>query len=97
VRPPSREGERFMPARSIASPTPSFGLVTIPVRLYSAAESTATIRFNLLAPDGSRVKQQYVSENTGDKVERAQMKKGYEYEKDHFVVFEPDELKACRN
>lgn len=83
-----------MPARSIASLTLSFGLVSIPVRLYSAAESEATIRFNLLAPDGSRVKQQYISESSGEKVERSQMKKGYEFEKGHYVVFEPDELKA---
>jgi DNA end-binding protein Ku len=83
-----------MAARSIASLTLSFGLVSIPVKLYSATESAGTVRFNLLAPDGGRVKQQYVSERTGDVVERNQMVKGYEFEKDRFVVFTREELKA---
>ncbi|SEK14034.1 non-homologous end joining protein Ku [Paraburkholderia tropica] len=81
-------------ARSIASLSLSFGLVSIPVRLYSATESSATIRFNMLAPDGSRVEQQYVSKSTGKKVERSEMNKGYEFEKGKFVVFTADELKA---
>jgi len=83
-----------MAARSIASLTLSFGLVNIPVKLYSATESSATIRFNLLAKDGSRLKQQYVSDRDGKVVERSEMIKGYEFEKDHFVTFEPEELKA---
>ncbi len=83
-----------MAARSIASLTLSFGLVNIPVKLYSATESSEQVRFNLLAPDGSRVKQQYVHATTGDVVERAQMVKGYEFEADHFVMFTPQELKA---
>ncbi|WP_027820287.1 non-homologous end joining protein Ku [Paraburkholderia bannensis] len=81
-------------ARSIASLSLSFGLVSIPVRLFSATESSATIRFNLLAPDGSRLEQQYVSRSTSKKDERAEMTKGYEFEKGKFVVFTPDELKA---
>ncbi|MPW16616.1 Ku protein [Paraburkholderia sp. CNPSo 3157] len=83
-----------MAARSIASLSLSFGLVSIPVRLYSATESGSDVRFNMLAPDGSRVKQQYISETTGAVVERSSMKKGYEFEKDRFVVFTADELKA---
>ncbi len=82
-----------MAARSIASLTLSFGLVSIPVRLYSATESAASVRFNLLAPDGSRVKQQYVSESDQKVVPRAEMVKGYEVEKDRFVMFSADELK----
>jgi DNA end-binding protein Ku len=81
-------------ARSIASLTLSFGLVNIPIKLYSATEASATVKFNLLARDGSRLKQQYVSERDGRVVERADMVKGYEFEKDHFVIFTPDELKA---
>ena len=81
-------------ARSIASLTLSFGLVSIPVRLYSATESSSTIKFNLLAPDGSRLKQQYVSEKDQKVVPRAEMIKGYEFEKDRFVLFTGDELKA---
>ena len=83
-----------MAARSIASLTLSFGLVNIPVKLYSATESSSTVRFNLLAKDGSRVRQQYVSEKDGKVVERSEMIKGYEFEKDRFVLFTPDELKA---
>jgi DNA end-binding protein Ku len=83
-----------MAARSIASLSLSFGLVSIPVKLYSATESGSTIRFNLLAPDGSRLKQQYVSEKDQKVVARGEMVKGYEFEKDHFVLFTPDELKA---
>jgi DNA end-binding protein Ku len=83
-----------MAARSIASLTLGFGLVSIPVKLYSATESSASIRFNMLTKDGSRVRQQYVSEKDGKVVERADMVKGYEFEKDKFVLFEPSELKA---
>jgi DNA end-binding protein Ku len=83
-----------MAARSIATLTLSFGLVSIPVKLYSATESSSTVRFNLLAKDGSRLKQQYVSEKDGKVVERSEMVKGYEFEKDRFVLFTPDELKA---
>ena len=84
-------------ARSIASLTLGFGLVSIPVRLYSATESSATVHFNLLARDGSRVKQQYVSERDGAVVPRSEMVKGYEFEKDRFVIFQPEELKSLEN
>jgi DNA end-binding protein Ku len=83
-----------MAARSIASLTLSFGLVSIPVKLYSATESAASVRFNLLAKDGSRLKQQYVSEKDQTVVPRAEMVKGYEFEKDKFVLFTAEELKA---
>ncbi|MBK1715819.1 non-homologous end joining protein Ku, partial [Rubrivivax gelatinosus] len=83
-----------MPARPIASLSLGFGLVSIPVKLYSAAENAAGLRMHLLAPDGSRVRQQYVSDKSGRPVERAELVKGYEFEADRFVVFTPDELKA---
>lgn len=79
--------------RSIASLTLSFGLVNVPVRLFSATESGADIRFNLLAKDGSRLKQQYVNERTRKVVERKDMVKGYEVEDNQFVLFTPEELK----
>ena len=82
-----------MVARSIASLSLSFGLVSIPVRLYSATEAAASVKFNLLAKDGSRVKQQYVSEKDQSVVARADMVKGYEVEKDKFVLFSAEELK----
>ncbi len=83
-----------MAARSIASLSLTFGLVSIPVKLYSATESSANVRFNLLAKDGSRVRQQYVSEKDQQIVPRSEMVKGYEFEKDRYVIFEPEELKA---
>ncbi len=83
-----------MAARSIASLTLSFGLVSIPVKLYSATETASSVKFNLLAKDGARLKQQYVSERDGKLVERADMVKGYEFEKDRYVIFTPEELKA---
>jgi len=85
-------------ARSIASLTISFGLVAIPVKLYSATISSERISFNLLRQkDGSRVKQQYVAANDGKLVERSEMIKGYEFAKDQFVMFTPDELKALED
>lgn len=84
-----------MAARSIASLTLGFGLVSIPVKVYSATESSASVRFNLLSKDGARVKQQYVREDDHSVVvERAEMVKGYEFEKDRYVLFTPEELKA---
>jgi len=83
------------PARSIASLTISFGLVAIPVKLYSATISSERISFNLLRQkDGSRVKQQYVAVNDGKIVERSEMVKGYEFAKDQYVMFSAEELKA---
>ena len=85
-------------ARSIASLTISFGLVAIPVKLYSATQSSERISFNLLrAKDGSRVKQQYVAVADGKLVERAEMVKGYEFAKDQYVMFSPEELKALED
>lgn len=49
-----------MPTRAIASLSVSFGLVSIPVKLYSATESSAAIRFKLIGSNGGRIKQQYV-------------------------------------
>jgi DNA end-binding protein Ku len=85
-------------ARSIASLTISFGLVAIPVKLYSATVSSERISFNLLRKgDGSRVKQQYVAVNDGKLVERSDMVKGYEFAKDQYVMFSADELKALED
>jgi DNA end-binding protein Ku len=85
-------------ARSIASLTISFGLVAIPVKLYSATVSSERISFNLLRQkDGSRVKQQYVAVNDGKPVERSEMVKGYEFAKDQYVRFTPEELKALED
>jgi DNA end-binding protein Ku len=86
------------PARSIASLTISFGLVAIPVKLYSALVASERISFNLLRQkDGSRVKQQYIAVNDGKVVERSEMIKGYEFAKDQYVMFSADELKALED
>jgi DNA end-binding protein Ku len=85
-------------ARSIASLTISFGLVAIPVKLYSATVSSERLSFNLLRQaDGSRVKQQYVAVNDGKLVERSEMVKGYEFAKDQYVMFSAEELKALED
>jgi DNA end-binding protein Ku len=84
-----------MAARSIASLTVSFGLVSIPVKLYSATQASNAISFNLLHKTcGSRLKQQYVCQKEGVLVDRDEMVKGYEFAKDQYVMFTPDELKA---
>ena len=84
-----------MSAHSIGSATVSFGLVSVPVKMFSAGESSANISFNWLhKKDGSRLKQQYVCSKDGEKVERDEMIKGYEFSKGQYVTFTPDELKA---
>jgi DNA end-binding protein Ku len=81
--------------RAIASATVSFGLVSIPVKLFSSAESSATIRFNQIhKKDGARLKQQMISAKTGDAVPKDEIVKGYEFAKGQYVLFSPDELKA---
>jgi DNA end-binding protein Ku len=81
--------------RSIGSLTISFGLVAIPVKLYSATQSTGQISFNMLHKDcGSRLKQQYVCLKDGQVVERDDIVKGYEFAKDQYVAFTPEEIKA---
>lgn len=85
-----------MPARPLASGTLSFGMVSIPVKLFSASESQAAISFNLLhAKCKGRLKQQYICpKDEGEVVPRDQMVKGYEFAKEQYVTFSEDELKA---
>jgi DNA end-binding protein Ku len=84
-----------MAARSIASLTVSFGLVSIPVKLFSATEASRAISFNLLHKAcGSRLKQQYFCVKEEVPVSREDMVKGYEFAKDQYVMFTPEELKA---
>jgi DNA end-binding protein Ku len=84
-----------MPARALSTATISFGLVSIPVKLYSAAESKAALAFNQIhKKDGSRVKQQLISSRSGEIVPREEIVKGYEFAKDQYVLFEAEELKA---
>ena len=84
-----------MAARSISSLTISFGLVAIPVKLYTATQSANAISFNLLHKTcGSRLKQQYYCVKEEVPVAREEMAKGYEFAKDQYVMFTPEELKA---
>jgi len=85
-----------MPARAIASATVSFGLVTIPVKMFPATAPTGSgISFNLLHKDcGTRLKQQYICPKDEVIVSREDMVKGYEFAKDQYVTFTTDELKA---
>ncbi|HTN28007.1 MAG TPA: Ku protein, partial [Burkholderiales bacterium] len=84
-----------MAARSIATLTVSFGMVSIPVKLYSATEASKHISFNLLHKTcGSRLRQQYFCVKEDVPVARDEMVKGYEFSKDQYVQFEPQELKA---
>src|SRR5229473_326811 len=84
-----------MSAHPIGSATISFGLVSVPIKMFSAGESSAAISFNWLhKKDGARLKQQYVCSKDGDKVEKEDMVKGYEFSKGQYVQFTPDELKA---
>jgi DNA end-binding protein Ku len=69
--------------------------VSIPVKLYSATEASRAISFNLLHKAcGSRVKQQYFCAKEEIPVAREDMVKGYEFAKDQYVMFTPEELKA---
>ncbi|MBE7448791.1 MAG: Ku protein [Kofleriaceae bacterium] len=84
-----------MPARAIGTATISFGLVSIPIKLYTTSESGSDISFNMLhAACGSRLKQQYICSKDGEVVERDQTVKGYEFAKGQYVTFSPEELKT---
>jgi DNA end-binding protein Ku len=84
-----------MSAHSIGSAVISFGLVSIPIRLYSTGQSSESISFRMVHKKcGTPLKQQYICPKEGQTVERDDIVKGYEYAKDNFVIFTPEELKA---
>ncbi len=84
-----------MAARPIASASISFGLVSVPVKLYSAAESSGNVSFNWLHETcGTRLKQQYYCPKDDEVVEKNEMIKGYEFSKGQYVLFSPEEIKA---
>jgi DNA end-binding protein Ku len=81
-------------ARSIWTGTISFGLVTVPVKMYSAV-SRKTVRFHQLNKEtGSRIAMKRTDASTGDEVDYADIVKGYELSPDRYVLIEPDELEA---
>jgi len=82
-------------ARAIAGATVSCGLVSIPVRRFAATQASAGVSFNLLHKKcNTRLKQQYICPTDNEIVHRDDMVKGYEFAKDQYVTFTPDELKA---
>jgi DNA end-binding protein Ku len=84
-----------MAARPLSSATIAFGLVSIPVKLYSAAESAAAVSFNQIdRRDGARIKHQLVSSKSGEVVPKEEVVKGYEFAKGQYVLFTPEEVKA---
>jgi DNA end-binding protein Ku len=83
-----------MAARPIASGTISFGLVAIPVKLFSSSESDSKIQFNTIhEPCGTRIRQKLYCPTHDAIVPREELIKGYEFAKDQYVLFTPDELK----
>ena len=83
-----------MPLHSTGSGTLSFGLVSIPVKMFSATSSQA-VAFNMLHEKcGSRIKQQQLCPVCNEVVERTSLVKGYEFGKDQYVRFTEDELKG---
>ena len=86
-----------MAARSIGSGTISFGLVSIPFKLYTAT-SPKNVSFNMLhGKCGGRMKQQYFCPVDNEVVTRDQMVRGFEYARDQFVKFTEEELKKLES
>jgi DNA end-binding protein Ku len=83
-----------MAARALASATISFGLVSIPVKLFTTTESGSQLSFNWLHTCGSRVKQQYWCPKDERVAPREELVKGYEFSKGQYVTFTPEELRA---
>jgi DNA end-binding protein Ku len=82
--------------RSIWTGAISFGLVTVPVKLYSAV-NRKTVRFNQLnAKTGSRIAQKRVDASTGEEVNYEDLVKGYEIASDRYVVIDPSELESVQ-
>src|SRR5262245_37802270 len=98
-RPPAPPEPRcmlgIMAARSIGTGTISFGMVSIPIKLYAAGESKAAVSFNLLHDKcKSRLKQQYICPKENEIVTRDHMVKGYEFAKEQYVAFTEEEIKS---
>src|SRR5437660_8921872 len=81
--------------RAIATAQIAFGLVSIPVKLFSAAESSERISFNMIHRDcGSRIQQQLFCPKDERTIDRTETAKGYEFAKGQYVLFNEEELKA---
>jgi DNA end-binding protein Ku len=81
--------------RAIATGQIAFGLVAIPVKLFSAAESSERINFNMLHKDcGNRIQQQLFCPKDERTIDRTEVVKGYEFSKGQYVLFSEEELKT---
>lgn len=79
----------------MASGTISFGLVAIPIKLYTTGESSAGISFNQVHKKcGTRIQYRFYCPTDDELVERSEIAKGYEFAKGQFVLFDDQELKA---
>ena len=86
-----------MSARAIASVTVSFGLVTIPTKIYASGNTGSGVSFHLMHKKcGSRLKQQYYCPKDNDQVARSEMIRGFEFSKGQYVLFSEDELKTLQ-
>ena len=86
-----------MAPSAVSTASISFGLVNIPVKLYSSRKSKAAISFNMLWKKGNKLKQQYIDPKDDSRiVERSEMVKGFEYAKDQYVIFTEEELKELQ-
>ncbi len=84
-----------MAARAIGSGTVSFGLVSIPVKVFTTSESSESLHFNMLhAKCGSRLKQQYICPKDEEIVSRDDTARGYEFSKGQYVTLSDEEYKA---
>jgi len=84
-----------MSARAMGSGTISFGLVAIPIKLYSTGESSKSVRFNMIHEKcGTRVQYKYYCPTDDELVDRNELVKGYEFAKGQYVLFTKEELKA---
>ncbi|HTM19279.1 MAG TPA: Ku protein [Kofleriaceae bacterium] len=84
-----------MPARSIGSGTISFGLVSIPVKLYTTNQTSAQVHFNMVHRQcGTKLKQQYICPRDEVVVDRADIAKGYEFSKGQYVLLSEEEIEA---
>ncbi|HXG57563.1 MAG TPA: Ku protein [Thermoanaerobaculia bacterium] len=81
--------------RAIGTGQIAFGLVSIPVKLFSAAETSEKISFNMIHRDcGSRIQQRLFCPKDERTVDRSEVARGYEVQKGQYVLFSDEELKA---
>ena len=84
-----------MAARAIGTSTIAFGLVSLPVKIYSTGESSRKVSFNMIWKErGVRVRQQYIDPGDGTVVPKEEIVKGYEFAKDQYVLFTKEELEV---